>query len=219
MDERVVAPDVTEPIVACRAWRYSSPGRPRSRGVEAPYRLRRGVRTEPPSPASPWMLRSTGFDGRWDTASLEATHDKTSSLDLSLSLYYAEIARSLAGGAAAHAVRKEELHEAPVPDCGCGIWALSDPRDLLDRFPCIYSASPSLNTYIYGVVHLWGRVIPGDDGWRAQHARIVGLMPRTWRDVETRRIARQYGVRVLRRWPALTKPQEVASWTSDASTR
>lgn len=210
----LVVPDVTEPIVACRAWRYRSPRanpNPKPSAKDVPWRLRRGItkqRREPPR--SQWRLESSNMGVVWPTRDFEARHENdTFTWGMSAITWHEHYAAYL-----------EARHgDAPSKHCSCGVWALADPELLFARFPCRYHTIVSSNTHVYGVVHLWGRVIPGDDGWRAQHARIAGFMPRTWLDRETRAIARQYGVPILRCWPELTDPKEVASWTSDASTR
>lgn len=99
--------------------------------------------------------------------------------------------------------RSHRSGESAVPraSCVCGIYAKSDAQGL--------AAEYSANLYIHGIVRLWGRVIPGETGWRAQYARIVALLARKWFDEETRDAARAYGVPVLRSLPDLTPPRSI----------
>jgi hypothetical protein len=62
--------------------------------------------------------------------------------------------------------RRTDVHPAPDPGCGCGIYACLDPD--VD-FPKVdYRA-------VTGIVTLWGRIEMHDDGMRAEHARIEAL--------------------------------------------
>ena len=60
----------------------------------------------------------------------------------------------------------DEPHDAPHPDCKCGVYAWHEPpqrgpiRDMRQTF---------------GIVSLWGRVEVHADGMRAEHARIEAL--------------------------------------------
>lgn len=59
-------------------------------------------------------------------------------------------------------------HPAPSADCRCGIWAYYRPgeRWYTDRTPGL----------IWGAAQVWGRIIPGERGLRAEHARCVALV-------------------------------------------
>lgn len=53
--------------------------------------------------------------------------------------------------------RNPDAHTPPGEDCTCGIYAAAD-----------LALCPPAE--IYGKVKLWGKVIPGEHGWRAQYA-------------------------------------------------
>lgn len=64
---------------------------------------------------------------------------------------------------------EDHLGEEPRLGCGCGFWALKS----------IQRAAYYGNYGVIGEVALWGRVVVGRDGWRAQYAypkRIVALL-------------------------------------------
>jgi len=91
--------------------------------------------------------------------------------------------------------------EHPVPDesCSCGFYALSDASDLNSTY--------SHHLYDHAVVKLWGRVIPGSRGWRAEYAAISAfLLTRGAERRRLRKLARAYGVPLLRSVPELTPP-------------
>ena len=80
-------------------------------------------------------------------------------------------------------------HEAPHPECECGIYAYhrpppEGPIPYLDR--------------VAGIVTLWGRMEVHADGMRAQHARVQALAVRPqWgsrQEERVRRIAADLGV-------------------------
>jgi hypothetical protein len=74
----------------------------------------------------------------------------------------------------------DEPHEAPHPDCRCGIYAwheLPSPGPVPDP------------DRVFGVVALWGRVEVHADGMRAQHARIAALgLPSSMGPAQTARL-------------------------------
>ena len=83
----------------------------------------------------------------------------------------------------------ETPHEAPHPECECGVYAYhrpppEGPIPYLDR--------------VTGIVTLWGRMEVHADGLRAQHARIEALAVRPqWgsrQEDRVRRIAEDLGV-------------------------
>ncbi len=86
----------------------------------------------------------------------------------------------------------DEPHDAPHPECQCGVYAYhrpppDGPIPYLDR--------------VAGIVTLWGRVEVHGDGMRAQHARVEALAVRPHlgsRQVErVDRIASQLAVDVV----------------------
>jgi hypothetical protein len=52
-------------------------------------------------------------------------------------------------------------HQAPLESCSCGIYAARD----LETLRISLSSGP-----IIGEVYLWGKIIPGENGYRAQYA-------------------------------------------------
>ncbi len=60
----------------------------------------------------------------------------------------------------------DEPHDAPHPDCKCGVYAWHDPPQR-GPIPDVRQA--------FGVVSLWGRIEVHADGMRGEHARIEAL--------------------------------------------
>jgi hypothetical protein len=97
--------------------------------------------------------------------------------------------------------RSQFVHEVPVADCSCGIYAANEP-ELAAEYLYLYSDvhQPHVLCRAIGVVSLWGVVVEGETGWRASCAypkRI--LLPRWQRraDVEAIRAGlTDYGVPV-----------------------
>ena len=86
----------------------------------------------------------------------------------------------------------EEPHEAPHPDCKCGVYAWHDPPA---RGP-IPDARQA-----FGVIALWGRIEVHSDGMRGQHARIEALAHQpelgSRHSQAIARIARRLGVELI----------------------
>lgn len=62
--------------------------------------------------------------------------------------------------------------EPPVASCNCGFWALKSIEKCL-------AYNHSRDCAVIGEVALWGRVLVGRDGWRAEYAyprRVVGFI-------------------------------------------
>jgi hypothetical protein len=59
-------------------------------------------------------------------------------------------------------------HEAPWPNCRCGIYGLRD-RELAERALWKYSRGSTSN-WALGRVSLWGRIVECEHGWRAEYA-------------------------------------------------
>lgn len=86
------------------------------------------------------------------------------------------------------ACARGEDHTAPDPDCavrdhghGCGIYGWYRPEDTEWRA----AGAPWPAVRAYGAVESWGKVLMGTRGFRAQHARILGLyMPAFCPDFE-----------------------------------
>lgn len=54
------------------------------------------------------------------------------------------------------------MHEAPFKTCQCGVWALKKEN--------LKNARAQYGHQAYGEVYLWGRVLQGENGYRAQYA-------------------------------------------------
>ena len=66
------------------------------------------------------------------------------------------------------------LVPAPVEKCGCGIWAMKT-KNLLTRY--LSSWYDGNQIFVIGEVKLWGDIIQGEKGWRAQKAYPVSFEP------------------------------------------
>jgi hypothetical protein len=66
---------------------------------------------------------------------------------------------------------RKRCSTAPGDGCNCGIHALAVVHDVLNAVPL--ALWPPL---VVGRVALWGRVVPGTRGWRAQFAYPSSLM-------------------------------------------
>jgi hypothetical protein len=175
--EDAQAPDVVGRILACRMWgtdRYDIAG-----------------------------LSSTGVDYRWVGPGPHTALCVTSGIGRA----YCDRQRRMD-----RATRIEwtldDTHPPVVQRiCGCGFWGLSswahlgnefgfDPSEVIERddFHSTYSGMT------IGLVALWGRVVPGRRGWRAQYAQVTA--------VSNGRVAKHLGVHHLRelRDDVLTPP-------------
>jgi hypothetical protein len=81
-------------------------------------------------------------------------------------------------------------HTPPGERCGCGLYAVADPR-VLEWGPSVAE--------VLGAVALWGQVVEGSRGWRASHAypRFVVTGPAIATE-QRAALSRRYGVPVLR---------------------
>jgi hypothetical protein len=78
----------------------------------------------------------------------------------------------------------EHGHVAPELACGCGIYAAREPEEAL-RY-ALGRDEPHVVGRVLGLVALWGRVVEGEHGWRAQRAYPYEL--------ELEEVSRRYGV-------------------------
>ena len=89
---------------------------------------------------------------------------------------------------------KRARHDAPEEECTCGIYAARDLRNL--RGKMLFG----LGLKVVGEVAMWGKVIPGPGGYRAQFAypRRLYVVQRTadWDQSSTMRALGVYGVPV-----------------------
>jgi hypothetical protein len=95
--------------------------------------------------------------------------------------------------------------KTPYAGCGCGFWGLRDP----DAFVLGLGM-------VVGVVEMWGRVLCGTRGWRAQFARPIALLwaPTLVPEEILEAVASAYGIPVLNTIPELTEGEP---WTSERS--
>lgn len=167
MSAELTIPDSIEPILACRAFRFTSG---------------KGNLVGP-------RLMGYGVSAYWRKGTMQATHEDR-------------------GGFGYSPRFAPENHVCPDSEDRCGFWGFSAPENLLKEVP-------DSNSHLFGVVELWGKVIPGEWGWRAQYVRLVSLMERTKRgfwgqttDRDSLRLAREYEVPLIKHWPELTPPKE-----------
>ena len=90
-------------------------------------------------------------------------------------------------------VKKLPQHDAPYQDCTCGIYALNSYLNHDE-------VTPWSNEAILGVVLMWGHVLEGERGWRAQYAKAIALLidsdePSRVQTVE--RLAQTYKLRTI----------------------
>jgi DNA-binding PadR family transcriptional regulator len=65
----------------------------------------------------------------------------------------------------------DATHEAPWPDCGCGLYALRTRRLNEERLASFAKFNENGSVaWVVGRVSLWGRVVECERGWRGQYA-------------------------------------------------
>ena len=96
-----------------------------------------------------WTLRGNNLVGNfgqpWRTGQIEAIH-----------------ASDLRGST-------HREHDAPDPDCRCGVNAYDTWERLVSR------ESTDHHEAVIGLIDMWGKVIQHEQGYRAQHAKIMRL--------------------------------------------
>jgi hypothetical protein len=100
-----------------------------------------------------------------------------------------------AGSALAATCAAGKRHDSPARECRCGIYALLDH----DLFPYYEYDGPAYA--VFGPVYLWGEVIQGTKGFRAEYAypKALYVAHRDWRYAQPLREA--YRVPVALRNP------------------
>jgi hypothetical protein len=87
-------------------------------------------------------------------------------------------------------------HDVPSPGCSCGTYAAATFNRLFDmgytKETGLFAAPKEVT--IAGQVNLWGGIIPGRLGWRAQFAYPKLLLVPYSRWKVAKRVAEQYGV-------------------------
>lgn len=101
----------------------------------------------------------------------------------------------------------------PDPSCGCGFWAYRFEYLARQKGPGPLGVGTGAASYgsfggdlkglVLGRVKLWGRVLEGEDGWRAEKARITALVSDD--PAVLAPVAEAYGVEVV---PPRTKREE-----------
>lgn len=82
-------------------------------------------------------------------------------------------------------------HEAPWPNCLCGVWAT---RERVDSEREMLQGGSGL--YAMGEVYLWGRVLEFERGWRARYAYPKSLILLGGDEAKADELRRLYGVPV-----------------------
>lgn len=62
-----------------------------------------------------------------------------------------------------------QTHEPPDPSCSCGVYAARTRKHLQKMGYHFFDLDES-RLVLIGEVNLWGGIIPGTQGWRAQYA-------------------------------------------------
>lgn len=83
-------------------------------------------------------------------------------------------------------------HDAPASKCTCGVYALTEH----DGFP--YYAYDGPSYAVFGQVHLWGEIVKGTKGFRAQYGypKALTLSHKDWRWTQPLRDAYRVPVRL-----------------------
>jgi hypothetical protein len=104
----------------------------------------------------------------------------------------------------------------PEATCNCGFWMLKTPQNLLDRMiapkrdvmsfavmASAYFGQYEPRQYVLGQVRGWGRVLPGENGWRTEFAAVeLIIQVEHWDNVinddRLEAVAKLYDVPVVR---------------------
>ena len=177
------APDLIEPIVGFRAWRYTT----NERRVQLfPFNL---------TPED--FFEKNVWDGAWTgwvTASCPGTDERG--------------------------------HVAPDENCSCGFYAMKSDDDLTSFAEAILIQShppedEGFDGAVFGRVHLAGKVIEHELGYRAERARIAELIPTTTDRGITVSLASRLGLPTGAAWdtaPTLAEFEQAADPTGGSAT-
>jgi hypothetical protein len=84
-------------------------------------------------------------------------------------------------------------HESPAQRCMCGIYALKSAKEAI-KYVVVHPWKP-VEGVVVGAVDLWGKFIEGDNGYRAQHAKVTALLCNNVEMAETvHALATEYNV-------------------------
>jgi len=77
-------------------------------------------------------------------------------------------------------------HDPPDERCTCGFYAARDRSHLTSMSYHIYDLESKKDVVVIGQVSMWGRVIPGSQGWKSQFAKPMSVIvpPSRWRHVK-----------------------------------
>lgn len=93
--------------------------------------------------------------------------------------------------------------DPPSPVCQCGFWGLCI-RDPWDASIIDFDWTAS----VWGTIEMWGRVIPGEIGWRSEYAKVTGIfMPPFWSSRAQRTMP--HSTRVVRGQPPPPIPKAI----------
>jgi hypothetical protein len=144
----MIVPDAVEPIVGWRYWSLNQQGRLESLVQERDAPWVPGVRKEAECGFLA-MIRA------WEQRVAEVRQRETPSDPEPLEQ------PKLEGPDMDEHHPEWDEHEAPLESCSCGIHAAKD----LETLQRVSGGGP-----VVGEVYLWGKVIPGENGYRAQYA-------------------------------------------------
>ena len=84
-----------------------------------------------------------------------------------------------------------DAKRSPERNCMCGIYAVSELKDLGDRVR-------QMSGLVHGRIKAWGKIATYTKGFRAEYAKVDALyLPKNWlKRYKVRRIAKNYGVPV-----------------------
>jgi hypothetical protein len=86
-------------------------------------------------------------------------------------------------------------HDAPEESCACGFYAMKSFSTLPSRTWSFPAMDPTAGTYeVAGRVHLAGKIVEHDDGYRAERMRIAELRPSRGTERTVARFAQRLGV-------------------------
>jgi hypothetical protein len=100
-------------------------------------------------------------------------------------------------------------HEAPARRCSCGIYALKSAKEAIRYVHSYASVS------VVGAVDLWGKFVEGDNGYKAQHAKVTALLCNNAEMAEiVHDLATEYNVPVVHSVKALEETNW-GQWATD----
>jgi hypothetical protein len=94
-------------------------------------------------------------------------------------------------------------HRAPHEACSCGLYSAKDINTVLMLAALSMLGGP---VTILGRVHLAGKVIEHDDGYRAERARVIEILPLSGSRPDAEAVATRYGVPLGEEIPAEAIP-------------